>query len=577
VQGFFVVLEYFSKAEFCGIMVGFMKIHEQHLRISFASAMIGALTLLILPGPAICAVTDVDALQEASVEKVKVRESKPAGPPAASNATSSNALFLFQIQNELKEAYSDYHKLNTVIDRSNEKISSIRDTSSSLRDQIIRFQSEIELTEKKIEVVATQVGLTSKEITLLEEEIVSRSIALDQQKALLADYMRMIYVSENEFGEDGSLSPARMLLADRDIASMLSEMRTLDMLQFSGQEMLGKLRSAQEMISSIQDRVKAKKASLDVLQHRLLAQRASLEDSKMAKAQLLATTHSDEATYKKLIQESEKQQEESALQIAALQNNFNYIRDNLSRLGNSISPTDLQKLLDERTKQLYEYQQMSDSEGVSGKTFQWPIAPNRGLSAYFDDSGYRARFGVDHRAIDIPISQGSAVHAARDGYVYKAKDNGFGYSYILLSHKNGFTTAYGHVSSILVREGQFVTAGTVIGLTGGMPGTRGAGYRTTGPHLHFEVHLRGKPVDPLDYLSLTRLSLEELPAKYAKKIEDVMSGAGEVRDATHPDSSADEADEAMEKQIKEDVLKFVEENGENEIEAYQRIFGKEGD
>ena len=103
-------------------------------------------------------------------------------------------------------------------------------------------------------------------------------------------------------------------------------------------------------------------------------------------------------------------------------------------------------------------------------------------------------------AFDIRPSQGSTLTAAASGYVAIAKNAGKGYSYIMIVHGNGLATVYGHVSKIYVQTDEYVVQGQTIGLTGGMPGTSGAGSLTTGPHLHFEVRLNGVPVDPLDYL-----------------------------------------------------------------------------
>ena len=78
-------------------------------------------------------------------------------------------------------------------------------------------------------------------------------------------------------------------------------------------------------------------------------------------------------------------------------------------------------------------------------------------------------------------------------------------------------TLYGHVSDIMVMDGQSVKAGDVIGLSGGTPGTKGAGLYTTGPHLHFEILKDGVHVDPLEYMNLAYLELDALPEKYVAK------------------------------------------------------------
>jgi hypothetical protein len=98
------------------------------------------------------------------------------------------------------------------------------------------------------------------------------------------------------------------------------------------------------------------------------------------------------------------------------------------------------------------------------------------------------------------------------------RDNGYGYSYLILAHAGGFMTVYGHVSEFRVAEGEKVFAGQIVALSGATPGTKGAGLMTTGAHLHFEVLKGGKYVDPLDYLPLSYLPLDTLPEKYRSRI-----------------------------------------------------------
>lgn len=142
----------------------------------------------------------------------------------------------------------------------------------------------------------------------------------------------------------------------------------------------------------------------------------------------------------------------------------------------------------------------SFADGRAPETLAWPVTPVLGISAYFHDEGYRKRFGMEHNAIDIPVEQGSTVRAAADGVVRTVSDKGMGFNALVIEHAGGISTLYGHVSQFLVSEGQRVEAGEPVALSGGRPGTPGAGMFTTGPHLHLEIHKDGVAVDPMPYL-----------------------------------------------------------------------------
>ncbi|MEQ1849611.1 MAG: M23 family metallopeptidase [Candidatus Peribacteraceae bacterium] len=151
---------------------------------------------------------------------------------------------------------------------------------------------------------------------------------------------------------------------------------------------------------------------------------------------------------------------------------------------------------------------MWEAEGVEFTTekqnvtelLDWPASPELGISAFFRDEAYKKRFGFDHHAIDIPIAQGTTIIAAAAGVVQVVALNGRGYSSLTIAHENGIETSYGHISKALVKEGARVRRGDAIALSGGEPGTEGAGIFTTGPHLHFVVKSNGLLVDPLQFL-----------------------------------------------------------------------------
>ncbi len=164
--------------------------------------------------------------------------------------------------------------------------------------------------------------------------------------------------------------------------------------------------------------------------------------------------------------------------------------------------TSSEKLLTLSLQELWDAQGSAFTlEGIESTTkILWPISPRRGVSAFFEDAEYKDRFKIDHHAIDIPVPQGTEIQAPADGLVLKVAENGLGFSYIVLEHIDGMQTVYGHISEALVREGDQVHAGDAIALSGGKPGTKGAGLLTTGPHLHFAVKIHGALVDPLKYL-----------------------------------------------------------------------------
>jgi murein DD-endopeptidase MepM/ murein hydrolase activator NlpD len=111
-------------------------------------------------------------------------------------------------------------------------------------------------------------------------------------------------------------------------------------------------------------------------------------------------------------------------------------------------------------------------------------------------SGFGARWGTLHAGIDLAAPMQTPEYAAVDGIVLEAGPaSGYGLA-VYIQHENGDVTVYGHMDSILVQAGQVVRAGDTIALLG----NRG---QSTGPHLHFEVHvggLNGQKIDPLPWL-----------------------------------------------------------------------------
>ena len=135
---------------------------------------------------------------------------------------------------------------------------------------------------------------------------------------------------------------------------------------------------------------------------------------------------------------------------------------------------------------------------------QLPFADPVPSGAYRLTSGFGPRQdpmgggnGRMHSGVDFAGASGTPIHATADGVVIRAGRMG-GYGNVIdIQHSHGLVTRYAHLSSIGVERGQNVSRGERIG---GM-GTTG---RSTGVHLHYEVHANGKPVNPMTYIRAAR-------------------------------------------------------------------------
>ncbi|GAB1482508.1 M23 family metallopeptidase [Treponema sp.] len=129
----------------------------------------------------------------------------------------------------------------------------------------------------------------------------------------------------------------------------------------------------------------------------------------------------------------------------------------------------------------------------------WPVKGGIGhISMYFgqNENPFTGQWYI-HKGVDISTyRQGDPVLATADGQVVTVDYDigGFG-NYIIIKHKHGFYTRYAHLQSFRIQKGQKVQQGQVVGYIGNTG-------LSTGPHLHYEVHIGSDVVDPMKYLNI---------------------------------------------------------------------------
>jgi len=122
-----------------------------------------------------------------------------------------------------------------------------------------------------------------------------------------------------------------------------------------------------------------------------------------------------------------------------------------------------------------------------------------------------------HTGIDYACPVGTPAQSIADGVVSKVANDPMLGEHIRVNSDNGTEWVYGHLSSTNVAYGQQVNAGDILGLTGGVPGTPGAGH-STGAHLHLTALQNGVPIDPATAM--------ETKASVLSKFWDVLTTPG---------------------------------------------------
>lgn len=152
----------------------------------------------------------------------------------------------------------------------------------------------------------------------------------------------------------------------------------------------------------------------------------------------------------------------------------------------------------EQTSSVYQQycSNSSQGDGISTGELGYPLEKTCPITSPFGGrNSLTAGMSTFHKGLDYGAPKGTKILAADGGTIEIAGVYGGYGNCVQIKHSGKFScTRYGHMSKILVKQGQKVSKGQVIGLVGS------TGI-STGPHLHFESHISGKPVDPAKYVA----------------------------------------------------------------------------
>lgn len=324
-----------------------------------------------------------------------------------------------------------------------------RRQEANLQKILYKIKRDLRETSARLEDEQLRLYRNKTKLEITEKRLGQAKAELDQKIALLSERIKDIY-------KNGSIGYLELLFASKSITSFLDSSYFFQRL----------IKKDIDLVKQI----KQKKEEIEIQKKILLDQKRIIED--LTKSIVLTkekiSLQKNQKEYYLGVVESERIREEKHYQELLRNSNEikNYIRSILA-------------------------QKRTIKRHGTGR-FIWPTQGY--ISSGF---GYRMhpifRVGRMHTGVDIAAPMGRSIVAADDGEViFAGYWGGYGKATII-AHGKGLTTVYAHQSRIFVSNGQAVRKGEVIGSVGS------TGW-STGPHLHFEVRVDGKPVNPLGYL-----------------------------------------------------------------------------
>ena len=368
----------------------------------------------------------------------------------------------------------------------------IADQGAALQQEIDANQSDTQTTIEKKSDIDKQITITEAEIQNTNAQIQQYSLLIAEKQSELEDALaRQAEMNETykarirAMEENGTISYWSVLFKATSFSDLLSRIDSIHEVAEADQRMLDEL---------------------DAIAREIEADRQSLEDEMAAQEEAKAALAEQEAT----LQAQRSEADAYLIELAAAYDNLTD-----EYLANEAEEEALRKEIME-AQAAYEAalsaeeaerlaQQNQNNVAGSGSTSNVTpstsgfISPLPGGAYVTCAYGWRIhptwgdrRF---HYGVDLAASQGTPIYAIAAGTVTTATYGDANGYYVSISHGNGYGSVYCHMTNYIVSVGDSVSQGQVIGYVGS------TGW-STGPHLHFEIHVNGSAVNPMDYISL---------------------------------------------------------------------------
>ena len=359
--------------------------------------------------------------------------------------------------NSLREAQEEKEALERALALAQQ---TIRDLKASQGD----IQSKVAELNRQLLEISARITELENQLTEKSEDILATQVELEAARQREMQQYADMRVRIQFMYENRQTSYLDALLSAQDISDFLNAAEYISQIQSYDREKLAEYAQTVQDITDMEAQLEQEYADLQVL-------KAAVEENKATVAAMMRQKESELADIAGDIADA---QSEAAFYEAEIQAQEELIA--------AIKRAEAEKAA------------AGVVDAYEGGAFLWPCPSSRRVTSdYGSRSSPMAGASSNHKGIDIGAAYGADIIAAADGTVKAATHSSSAGNYVMIDHGGGLYTVYMHASSLLVSEGQKVTAGQVIAKVGS------TGI-STGNHLHFGVSLNGSYVSPWSYL-----------------------------------------------------------------------------
>lgn len=407
-----------------------------------------------------------------------------------------------------KESQQEY------LDTLEEQIAANEKKATNLKTQVDSLDNDLEALEKQLKQLNTEIDVIDDEIKLAGEQLKATTESIQASKSQLSQKLKAAYVTGND-------SAIKIIMGADSLASFLTRLEMMKRMSESDRKVIDKFKEEAATL-------KKTKADLQKKQEKLDEKQAEVEKSKQEIVTRKTELNATKSEYEDTVKELEGDYKEAENYIAQLDKNSAIYEGYIKNLQAEREKAD--KEIEQLIKN-YQATTVPTTQGTtlyadnndpaasttsagsnqgggnvsgggqvynSNDSWAWPLG---NISCYISSpygnrsasiSGWSFHGGMDISASGV---YGKPIYASRAGTVIAAVWGETGYGiYAVIDHGDGFSTVYGHCSSLCVTTGQTVSKGQQIGNVGSTG-------NSTGPHLHFEVRYNGAKQNPANYVS----------------------------------------------------------------------------